>query len=127
MARSLLELADALEELGSKREAAEAHFDAQREFQKVPDTYCADLAFARGVSQALEYDPEYYLEIVPKALGLSQIEGDRTTADQFVELIEPLLQRAPETGLVPVLGRHLHVLRNKLAQPLRPALLWRLW
>src|SRR5262249_51178625 len=79
LARSLLELGDDEEELGSNRAAAEAYFEAERVFQRVPDEDGRATAFVLGSRCALDHDAEFYLKVMSAALNVT-LASDRTIA-----------------------------------------------
>lgn len=121
LARSYLELADAQQELGSDDEAANAYFSALDAFLLVPDEECADLALINGARKALDFDDEFYVETLSSAIGVV-IDSEKTIADQFSDLIVPILCKIPERGFIRILGRHLHTIRSNLPAALRPAI-----
>lgn len=121
IARSYVELGAAEAELGDHRAASSAYFRAAEQFPLVPDSEAYDAAFIRATEHALDFAPSFYVEELSRLLGVVQTQDG--LGDQFLNLIEPILLKAPRDHLVRILGRHLQTLRAQLPPLLRPILI----
>jgi len=122
IARSHIELAQAEVALGNGRAGAEAYFAAATHFKLVPDDNGYDHAIVRAAERALDHDDLFYLEKMSDAFGLEWKTGE-AMGDQFIELVEPMLRKAPRDFVTRMVGRHLHRLRTNLPSLLRPMLI----
>lgn len=122
LARALIELGKAQEALGEKAPAAEAFFEAAKDFAQVPDEDSYERALVHGSHLALPDHIELYLERLADALSVVRPNSEEAMADQFITLVRPLIERSPRGALIPLLGGHLHQVWSHLPESMRGAL-----
>lgn len=113
-ARAWWELAEARESLGMTIPAIEAAFEAASAFRREGDDDSFGRALNYAIGMALPRHADSYLKWAGSALGVStEVEG-RTEADRFINLMSPILERAPKSGLITTLGAHLGTIWARL-------------
>lgn len=123
IARAYVERADAQSQLGNTAEAAKAWFQAAANFKNDPDEEAYANAILRGSDASIESHVHIYVTGLVD-LFEAEIELSGTTlSDVFIDLIGPIIRKAPKDSLIPLLGSHLATVRNNLPPLVRPLLL----
>lgn len=122
LARSLVELAEAQEELRETATAAATIFEAAKSFAEVPDEAGYGDALLWGAVLSLPDHVDLYLSHLADALMTPRPDSQLSLADQFIVLVKPLIERSPRETLIPLLGRHLYEVFSHLPESMRSAL-----
>jgi len=116
------ELGEALEELGEVAEAANAIFGAAAAFRIVTDQEGYSSALTHAAGLCLPDHVDIYLRGITETFGIEPTNPQHGLADQFLGLVEPIMEIAPKGSLIHLLGNHLCEVWLHLSQPMRRGL-----
>jgi tetratricopeptide (TPR) repeat protein len=116
------ELGEALESLGNTEEAAATFFEAASAYRMASEQGDCSRALTYAIELSLPDHVNTYLKGVTNALCIERSASKQALVDQFLDLLQPIMESAPKKAFIHLLSTHIGEVWSHLPPPLRRGL-----